>query len=186
MKRYIWLILIIALSIVLLTGCKKDPLPEERFETFIQDWEKQDFQKVYDQFSLDVKENIQKDEFENRFMKIYKDIGVDKLKISFKAPDEEIEPNDKGEVVFPYQLSMETIAGKIEFKEQVTLVLEEIDDEKNGQSNGSHQCSFLTWRKGMALEFPYPLLLEVKLLTETAFCWQKMALYMKLVWFRRT
>nr|WP_309098525.1 penicillin-binding transpeptidase domain-containing protein [Fredinandcohnia onubensis] len=130
MKRYLWLTAFIALSVLLLTGCNQDPLPEDRFDSFIQDWEKQDFKKVYEQFSSDVKANIPKNEFDERFTKIYNDIDVKKLKISFKAPEEKIESNEKGEVIFPYAISMETVAGPIEFKEQATLVLEEKDDEK--------------------------------------------------------
>ncbi|MFS0821560.1 penicillin-binding transpeptidase domain-containing protein [Bacillus sp. 1P02SD] len=130
MRRYIWFFAVFTLSLGLLTACNQDPLPEDRFEAFIQDWEKQDFKKVYDQFSTDAKANVQKDEFEERFTKIYNDIDVQNLKINFKAPEEEVKPNDKGEVVFPYDLSMETVAGPIEFSEKVTLVLEEKDDEK--------------------------------------------------------
>ncbi len=121
---------VFTISVALLTGCNQDPLPEDRFKSFIQDWEKQDFKKVYDQFSSDVKANIPKNEFDERFTKIYKDIDVNNLKISFKALKDEVEPNEDGEVVFPYALSMETIAGPIEFKEQATLVLEEKGDEK--------------------------------------------------------
>lgn len=117
-------------SIILLTGCNKDPIPEDRFEGFIKDWEKQDFSNVYDQFSTDVKETVKKDEFVDRFTKIYKDIDVHDLKVKFKKPEEEVKPNDNGEVTFSYDLSMETIAGPINFTEKATLVLEEKDDEK--------------------------------------------------------
>lgn len=130
MNRYIWLLISFTLSIVLLTGCNNDPLPEERFESFIKDWEKQDFEKVYDQFSTDVKSNLKKDEFVERFSKIYSDIGVNELNVYFNKPEEEMKPNDKGEVDFSYDLSMETVAGPVEFNEQTTLVLEEKDDEK--------------------------------------------------------
>ncbi|WP_077619750.1 penicillin-binding transpeptidase domain-containing protein [Bacillus sinesaloumensis] len=130
MRRYIWLLSVITLSVILLAGCNKDPLPEERFKSFIKDWEKHNFEKVYEHFSTDVKEKHPQNEFEDRFKKIYQDIAVNDLKVSFKAPEEEVEPNEKGEVVFPYTLSMETIAGPFEFTEEATLVLEEKDDEK--------------------------------------------------------
>lgn len=130
MNRYIWLLISFTLSIVLLTGCNNDPLPEERFESFIKDWEKKDFEKVYDQFSTDVKSNLKKDEFVERFSKIYSDIGVNELSVNFNKPEEEMKPNDKGEVTFSYDLSMETVAGPVEFNEQTTLVLEEKDDER--------------------------------------------------------
>ena len=158
MKRYIWLLVGIALGIVILTGCNKDPLPEERFEAFIKDWESQDFDKVYDQFSSDVKENVKKDEFVERFSKIYSDIGVDELKVNFDKPEEEIKPNDKGEVRFSYNATMETVAGPIEFDEQTTLVLEEKDDEKKWAIRWEPSMFFSDMEEGdgIGLEFSYP------------------------------
>ncbi|MGN7299116.1 penicillin-binding transpeptidase domain-containing protein [Ferdinandcohnia sp. SAFN-114] len=158
MKRYIWLLVGIALGIVILTGCNKDPLPEERFEAFIKDWESQDFDKVYDQFSSDVKENVKKDEFVERFSKIYSDIGVDELKVNFDKPEEEIKPNDKGEVRFSYNATMETVAGPIEFDEQTTLVLEEKDDEKKWAIRWEPSMFFPDMEEGdgIGLEFSYP------------------------------
>ncbi|WP_099354843.1 penicillin-binding transpeptidase domain-containing protein [Fredinandcohnia onubensis] len=130
MKRYTWLLISFTLSIVLLSGCNKDPLPEERFEAFIKDWESQDFEKVYNQFSKDVKETVKKDEFVERFGKIYSDVGVNELNVTFNKPEEEVKPDDQGQVTFSYDLSMETVAGPIDFSEKTTLVMEENDDVK--------------------------------------------------------
>ncbi|MEH7386571.1 penicillin-binding transpeptidase domain-containing protein [Bacillus sp. JJ1521] len=130
MKRKFLLFICLVVGIIIVTACNNEPLPEERFKTFIKDWEKQDFSKVYDQFSPEIKETVKKEEFVERFSKIYNDIGVSNLKLKFKTPVEEVEPNDNGEVNFIYDLSMETIAGPIEFTEQATLVLEEMEDEK--------------------------------------------------------
>ncbi|MEK5444567.1 penicillin-binding transpeptidase domain-containing protein [Fredinandcohnia sp. FSL W7-1320] len=158
MKRYIWLLIGFALSIVLLTGCNKDPLPEERFEAFIKDWEKQDFNKVYDQFSADVKETVKKDEFAERFSKIYSDIGVDELVVNFEKPEEEIKPNEKGEVRFSYDVSMETVAGPIEFSEKTILVLEENDDEKKWAVRWKPSMFFPDMEEGdgIGLKYSYP------------------------------
>ncbi|MEH7222966.1 penicillin-binding transpeptidase domain-containing protein [Bacillus sp. JJ1566] len=130
MNRNILLWISLIVSTALLTGCNNDPKPEDRFQAFISDWEEHDFAKVYSQFSEDVKEKVNKDEFVERFDKIYNDIDISNLKIDFKFPDEEIEPNEQGEVALTYNLSMETIAGPIEFTEEATLVLEETEDEK--------------------------------------------------------
>lgn len=163
LKRYIWLLVGLVLGIVLLTGCNKDPLPEERFQSFIKDWEKQDFNKVYDQFSTDVKENIKKDEFVERFTKIYNDIEVNELNVNFKAPEEEIEPNDQGEVAFTYDLSMETIAGPVEFSEQATLVLEEKEDEKKWAVRWEPAMFFPDMQEGdgIGLELTSPIRGEI-------------------------
>ncbi|MEH7383238.1 penicillin-binding transpeptidase domain-containing protein [Bacillus sp. JJ1533] len=130
MKKILILVVSLLMSSMILSGCEEDPKPDDRFNAFISDWAKQDFGKVYEQFSTDTKETVNKDEFVERFTKIYSDIDVSSLNIDFKTSEEEMEPNDQGEVTFTYDLSMETIAGPIEFSEQVTLVLEEQEDEK--------------------------------------------------------
>ncbi len=158
MTRKILLMISMIFCVLIISACNKDPLPEERFEGFIKDWESQDFEKVYDQFSADVKETVKKDEFVERFGKIYSDIGVNELKVNFDKPEEEMKPNDKGEVSFTYDLSMETVAGPIEFSEQTTLVLEEKDDEKKWAIRWEPSMFFPDMEEGdgIGLEFSYP------------------------------
>ncbi|MEH7236450.1 penicillin-binding transpeptidase domain-containing protein [Bacillus sp. JJ1562] len=163
MKRHLWLVVSIILCVIILTGCNNDPIPEERFQSFIKDWEKQDFNKVYDQFSTDVKENVKKDEFVERFSKIFNDIGVSDLKVNFKAPEEEVEPDDQGELAFTYDISMETIAGTIEFTEQATLVLEEKEDEKKWTVRWEPAMFFPDMKEGdeIGLELSSPVRGEI-------------------------
>ena len=158
MTRKILLMISMIFCVLIISACNKDPLPEERFEGFIKDWESQDFEKVYDQFSADVKETVKKDEFVERFGKIYSDIGVNELKVNFDKPEEEMKPNDQGEVSFTYDLSMETVAGPIEFSEQTTLVLEEKDDEKKWAIRWEPSMFFPDMEEGdgIGLEFSYP------------------------------
>ncbi|RFB17466.1 penicillin-binding transpeptidase domain-containing protein [Bacillus sp. HNG] len=148
MYRNVLLWIILIMVIAFLTSCNNDPKPEDRFQAFISDWEKHDFEKVYSQFSEDVKEKVNKDEFVERFDKIYSDININNLNIDFKAPEEEIEPNEQGEVAFTYDLSMETIAGPVEFSEQATLVLEEEKDEKKWAVRWEHAMFFPDMEEG--------------------------------------
>ncbi|MFT4414731.1 penicillin-binding transpeptidase domain-containing protein [Fredinandcohnia humi] len=128
MKRVLSLSIILLLFI--LAGCNEDPKPEDTFKAYIKNWEAYDFTKMYEQFSADAKESVKKKEFVDRYTKIYNDIGIADLKVDFKVPEEEIEPNDKGEVSFTYDVSMQTVAGPVEFSERATLVLEEKEDTK--------------------------------------------------------
>lgn len=128
------------LFVIILAGCNKDPLPQDEFKAYIANWEKHDFAKMYGQFSSDVKSNVNKEEFVKRFEKIYGDIEVKKLTVSFEPPTEEVEPNENGEVTFTYDVSMETIAGPIEFSEKATLILEENEDNNKW---------FLKWKPSM-------------------------------------
>lgn len=131
------------LFVIVLAGCNEEPLPQDEFKAYIANWEKHDFAKMYDRFSVDAKEGVNKEEFVNRFEKIYGDIGVKELTVLFETPTEEVEPNENGEVTFLYDVSMETIAGPIKFSEKATLVLEE-KDEKNEW--------FVKWKP--AMQFP--------------------------------
>ncbi|WP_010677056.1 penicillin-binding transpeptidase domain-containing protein [Bacillus timonensis] len=158
MKKILLVAVSILTSLMILTGCEEDPKPEDQFNAFITNWEKQNFDELYDNFSTDTKETVDKEEFSERFTKIYRDIGVSNLKIDFNAPEEEIEPNEQGEVTFPYNLSMETIAGPVEFSEQATLVLEEKKDEKKWAIKWEPAMFFPDMEEGdeIGLEFSSP------------------------------
>ncbi|WP_245863993.1 penicillin-binding transpeptidase domain-containing protein [Fredinandcohnia onubensis] len=140
MIRKIGIIVGFMLFIIVLAACNKDPLPQDAFKTFIANWEKHDFAKMYDQFSTEVKAEVNEKEFVERFGKIYGDINVRDLSVSFESPKEDFEPNEKGEVTFTYDVSMETIAGPIEFSEKAILVLEE---------KGERNEWFVKWKPSM-------------------------------------
>ncbi|WP_453993245.1 penicillin-binding transpeptidase domain-containing protein [Bacillus nitroreducens] len=153
MKKLHWLFGSLLMITILLTGCEEDPKPEDAFNSFIADWSQLDFEKVYDQFSTDTKETVNKDEFVERFTKIYTDIGVNNLTINFITSDEEVKPNDQGEVTFTYDLAMETIAGPVEFSEQATLVLEEKEDEKTWKVKWKPAMFFPDMQEGDQVRF---------------------------------
>ena len=132
MKKAI--ILMTLILTMILAGCmSKDPTPDERFSEYVKLWNDQKFDEMYDYLSTKAKEAITKEEFVNRYNKIYQDLEIDKLDVHFTLPEEEAEYEEQAE--FPYAVSMESIAGPIEFDHQAALVKEKRDDNTNWYLN---------------------------------------------------
>jgi penicillin-binding protein 3 len=130
MKKSLWLLVILLLFI--LTSCNKEPQPEEQFSTYVKLWNDQKFNEMYSYLSAESKESIKKDEFVDRYKKIYSDLGITNFKVTYEKPKEEKERDNKvTEVSLPFSVSMDSIAGEISFKHDARLTKEEKDDKTN-------------------------------------------------------
>lgn len=121
----IWLMTIGGL--ILLTSCAKGPTPGDAFQAYVADWEKQDFAAMYERLSVETKAELAAEDFIERYENIYSGIEVQHLKIK-PTPLEELEVDESGVVHIPFTLSMETLAGSIEFSHEATLIAEEESD----------------------------------------------------------
>ncbi|WNF22788.1 penicillin-binding transpeptidase domain-containing protein [Mesobacillus jeotgali] len=124
--------LIILLSVViaaLISGCSKEPTPEERFSQYVKLWNDQKFEEMYGFLSEKAKDSISKEEFVSRYNKIYKDLEINELKVSYKQPKEEQEHEENAEL--PFLAKMNSVAGPIAFDHNATLVKEEREKETN-------------------------------------------------------
>lgn len=145
MKKIITSTLCILL-LVLLSSCNKEPSPENRFSEYIKLWNKQKFAEMYEYLSDDAKKSITKENFVNRYTKIYKDLEIKNLDVQFTQSDEAEKPKDDS-ISLPFSVSMETIAGPIKFEQTAKLMKEERDDSSNW---------FINWNTG----FIFPELKE--------------------------
>ena len=68
--------MLLMLLLVQLAGCSKEPTPQDRFSKYIALWNEQKFDQMYDYLSTDAKKKITKEEFTNRYHKIYKDFRL--------------------------------------------------------------------------------------------------------------
>ncbi|WP_273833554.1 penicillin-binding transpeptidase domain-containing protein [Guptibacillus sedimenti] len=116
------------LFLLFLAGCSDQPSAVDAFDTYVKDWNKQEFSSMYKQLSPATKKSISEDEFVERYQSIYGDVEVEDLSVTFKKPEEEPEPNDNGEVTFPFSVSMQTLAGEVSFDNEATLTLTEGED----------------------------------------------------------
>ncbi|MGA9289230.1 MAG: penicillin-binding transpeptidase domain-containing protein, partial [Anaerobacillus sp.] len=118
----------LGLLLLLLAGCSDHPSAVDAFDTYVKDWNKQEFSSMYEQLSPATQKSMSKEDFVDRYKTIYDDVEVEDLKVTFKKPEEEPEPNDDGEVTFPFSVSMKTLAGEVSFDQKATLVLTEGED----------------------------------------------------------
>ena len=86
-----------------IAGCSKEPQPQDRFAAYIKLWNEQKFDKMYDYLSEGAKEVITKEDFTSRYQKIYDDLQITDLKITFEKPraDEEL-PKDQDNVTYDF------------------------------------------------------------------------------------
>ncbi|MGM0777965.1 MAG: penicillin-binding transpeptidase domain-containing protein [Bacillota bacterium] len=129
MKRVFFLFISIFI-LAFLGGCNKEIKPQDRFKQYVEHWNKQEFEKMYEFLSVDAKKSISKKEYVNRYEKVYKDLEISNLKVTYK-PDMEKEYKKEEKAALPFLASMDSAAGKIEFTHDANLVKEEKEDEEN-------------------------------------------------------
>jgi penicillin-binding protein 3 len=128
MKRALFIIMSVIIAAII-SGCSKEPTPEERFSQYVKLWNDQKFDEMYGFLSEKAKESITKEDFVSRYNKIYKDLEINQLKVSYKQPEEEQEHEENAEL--PFSAKMNSAAGPIEFDHNATLVKEEREKETN-------------------------------------------------------
>lgn len=117
-----------------ITACSGDEItPQERFNTYVKQWNDQNFDKMYDMLAVSSKDKYATDQFVDRNQKIYEDLGITDLKVSYDTLSEEQLKTamDEGTATFPLTVKMESVAGPIAFDYKATLVQEGEKDEKN-------------------------------------------------------
>ena len=99
-------------------------------EAFVKQWNDQQFDDMYQSLTKDVKKEISKKDFVNRYKTIYEQAGAKNLKVTAGEVDEDDKDN-KAMKHIPYKVSMDTNAGKVSFKNTAVLKLEKTDDEES-------------------------------------------------------
>jgi penicillin-binding protein len=126
---------IFVLLIVLLGACsaKDEVTPNERFDTFVKQWNGLKFEKMYEMFASETKSKYPKKDSIDRYGKIYEDLNISDLKVNFKKlNEEELEKAmDSGVASIPFTVEMESLAGPITFDYKAPLIQEGEKDDKN-------------------------------------------------------
>lgn len=131
MKKLLMLFSFLLAGLLLLTGCEKDPAPEDRLAAYTKLWNEQKFDQMYKYLSADVKKKLSKKDFTQRYEKIYKDVEVKNLSVTSIKPKEPKDHYDQKNVTLPFSVNMETLAGKVSFDQKAKLVKEEHDGKTN-------------------------------------------------------
>lgn len=127
MKRFSLYLIIVFL--IVLAGCSKKLAPEESFNTYLENWQKMNFEAMYKSLSQEAKGKISKEDFVARYEKIYQGINVDNLKVKglFKKNDDKAKEDS---ITLAYSVQMDTSAGPIDFTHIATIVKEESETDQ--------------------------------------------------------
>lgn len=146
MKRFTAILIVMIFSL-LIAGCNKDPKPEDRFSQYTDLWNEQKFAEMYNFLSAETKEKVKKEEFVDRYKKIYSDLEINNLKVKFKKPKEETDKKaEKAE--FPFSVTMDSMAGEISFDHSALWVKEEREKETNWYLNWDSTFIFPQLQEG--------------------------------------
>lgn len=133
MKRFAAVTLVVLFSLII-AGCNKEPKPDDRMSQYADLWNEQKFAEMYEFLSAKTKETVKEEDFVDRYKKIYKDLEIANLKVEFKQPDEKIDKKAE-QAELPVSVTMDSMAGKIEFDLAAVWVKEERNDETNWYLN---------------------------------------------------
>lgn len=133
MKKTLPLILSTSFALTILAGCQDQPTPEERLDAYIKLWEKQDYDKMYaDYTSEQTKQTYGKKEFIERTKKLTDSLDIKELSVKrLKSP----ENDDQDKAALPVEISFETTAGPVSYEKQVPLTFEKQGDAENWYIN---------------------------------------------------
>ncbi|HLQ70787.1 MAG TPA: penicillin-binding transpeptidase domain-containing protein [Bacillota bacterium] len=148
MKKIIISLLGIVVMGIILTGCSNEDedeiaTPEERFDTYIEAWNKQNFSNMYELLSEETTGIYQNEDFIDSHQDIYSEIDVENLTISYESMDEE-ELNDAvedGEAEINFSVEMDTVGGPIDFDYTAVLT-------KEGETVDDQADWFINWDPG--------------------------------------
>ncbi|GAA5415679.1 beta-lactam-inducible penicillin-binding protein [Paraliobacillus ryukyuensis] len=127
MKR-LMMIASISLAFIGLVACSNDEeTAEERLQTYVNNWEKENFSDMYQMIAN--QEAYETEAFVDRYEKIYNDVEVTDLSVDFQVPETE---EDEPPSTFPLEVSMNTIAGQVQFEQDISLTQTENEE---GETN---------------------------------------------------
>ncbi len=110
-----------AIGIVIYQKNKKEgeDKPEEVLEEYISLISNREYEKMYELLDSESKEKISQEDFITRNKNIYEGIEANNINIELKEVSK-----DASTAKIPYNISMDTVAGKVEFENQMELVKE--------------------------------------------------------------
>lgn len=134
MKKTVYIVCM-ALILVMISGCGKGKIknPSEVVESYISKWSENDFNGMYDMLTKSTKETVDKEYFTERYEKVYKDLEIKDLKItpsSSWTEEDDKQAIDDETATLPLQISMNSLAGPIEFEYDLHMQLVELNNKE--------------------------------------------------------
>jgi len=148
MKKIILLGMLFGLLI--LSGCseEEEPLsPEDSLGLYLEHWEQGKYQAMYELLEGESRELIDRQEwaFDERYEKVYSDLGITDIAHGYETVDfeqEELDLEELEEITYEVEVRMPSIAGELEYTTEVRLIknLEIVErEEEEGISGEDRQ-----------------------------------------------
>src|SRR5699024_3202386 len=145
MRKLLFAALIICL--LSLIGCSKDEnSPNDLMKEYVDLWNESEFDKMYGMIAEEEQEMYEREDFVDRYEKVYKDLDISDLEINYADLDKEEEDAayEKGAATYTVEVKMDSMAGPIEFKREMNLSLEEVPEAEEEGEKGW----FIQWNPG--------------------------------------
>lgn len=123
-----WIGVFLCLSLVLIhTGCdrNKELDPTEIAKQYVEWWEEGSYESMYDLLSQESRQEMTKEEFATRLQTIYEGIGAEDLTIKPDFTPKEASETTDERVFYPYQIQLETSAGRVQAEGSFELLKED-------------------------------------------------------------
>lgn len=136
MKKRMFFLIILLLIFSSACSKEKEVTPNDFFDEYVSEWNEQNFTDMYTMLSTESLHTYPTEEFVDRYIKIYEDLDITDLKITYDKIDEENvkQALEDETATIPFKVKMESIAGSISFNYQASLTKEvEQDGEEETQ-----------------------------------------------------
>ena len=120
----------------------------ETFDTYKNNWVKQDFKTMYSMLSVKTKETITEKQFVDKYTTIYK--GIEAKSISIKVENEEkIKDSSKKTINIPFSIVMNTAAGQLKMPGYQATMIKEKNNNKKQWILGWKKQWTIVWNEKM-------------------------------------
>ena len=112
---------LVVIFVILLSGCQEKATPEDRLAEYVGHWNKGEFAAMYKDFlNKETKEVFEAEDFVVRQENLQKDLGIENVKVTYTKPAKDTEWDTEKPADFPIKVSMDTVAGSVEFEKTIT------------------------------------------------------------------
>ncbi|MHA7138109.1 penicillin-binding transpeptidase domain-containing protein [Rossellomorea arthrocnemi] len=132
MYRKVMLVYLFVTFSLLVAGCQEKPKPDDRLQEYVDLWNKEKFESMYNEYlNSSTKESFKKEDFVTRYKDIYEDLEVKDVKVTFKKPEKEVDWDKETKAGFPLKITFNTLAGEVSYDKEITLTKEKQGEEEN-------------------------------------------------------
>src|SRR5699024_7207073 len=134
MRKQMMFLFTMLIAILSLAACSSDTPehPTTKVESYLALWQEHDFTEMYELLTEETKATFSEEDFIDRYEKIYQDLSIEDVVITYDEKDDvalEL-AIDEGVVDYPINVSMNSVAGPIEFSNDLSLQFMEYEEEE--------------------------------------------------------